>query len=321
MMPATGRPEGLADEGAPPGHDRATWRVPERGTVLGIRFVVALCALAGRRAATSFLWVLCVYYAAFDWRARRASKAYLRRVGHADGFFATVDHFWHFARVSLDRYLFLTGRIEDFDVRLHGDERIAHASRGAREGGRARGALLLGAHLGSFEAMRAVATRDGVPINVIVDFRTARRMNGVLAELGPALRVRMIALDPKRATSMLDVKERIDRGELVAILADRTPDRADRVTSAEFLGQTATLPSGPFLLAHMLNCPVYLVFALHYAPNRYDVYCEPFADAIRLPRSGRDEALRTHAQRYADRVAHYARMAPLNWFNFFDFWS
>jgi len=300
-------------------------RVPERGTVLGIKFVAVLCKTLGRRAASGFLLFLCVYYAAFDRKARKASRSYLARIGEPTTFRAVVSHFWHFARVSLDRYLFLTGRIAEFEVHLHGDDRINEAASGAMvaDGSqpKKKGAILLGSHLGSFEAMRAVATRDAVPLTVVVDFRTAQKLNGVLAQLSPLLKVRMIGLDPTRATSMLDVKECIDRGELVAILGDRIPDRSGRSVTAELLGAPAQFPTGPFLLAHMLNCPVYLTFALFHAPNRYDVYCEPFADAVRLPRATRDEALRAYAQQYATRLEEYVRKAPYNWFNFFDFWT
>jgi predicted LPLAT superfamily acyltransferase len=292
------------------------WRaVPERGTVLGIRFVAVLCRTFGRRAASAFLWFLSVYYALFARSARRASRSYLARIGEPARFGAVVSHFWHFARVSLDRYLFLSGRIDEFDVRLNGNERIDRAASGGK------GAILLGSHVGSFEAMRAVATRDDVPLTVIVDFRTAERVNGVLARLGPHVNFRMIALDETRVTSMLDVKQRIDRGELVAILGDRIPERSDRAVDAELLGGTAAFPTGPFLLAHMLKCPVYLVFALFHEPNRYEVYCEPFADVIKLPRATRDEALKTYAQQYATRLEAYVKKAPYNWFNFFEFWK
>lgn len=307
-------------------------RVPERGTVLGIRFVALLCKTLGRRAASGFLLLLSAYYALFDRSARRASRAYLARVGEPTTARAVVSHFWHFARVSLDRYLLLTGRIAEFDVRLHGDHNIKGAASGAiassdaAAAGRApraskRGAILLGSHVGSFEAMRAVATREAVPLTVVVDFRTAQRVNGVLAQLSPKLKVRMIGLDPARATSMLEVKACIDRGELVAILGDRIDERGDRSVATEFLGAQAHFPTGPFLLASMLQCPVYLVFALFHAPNRYDVYCEPFADAISLPRGTRDEALRAYAQKYAARLEEYVRRAPYNWFNFFEFWE
>ena len=88
----------------------------------------------------------------------------------------------------------------------------------------------------------------------------------------------------------------------------------------EFCGAEAAFPTGPFLLASALKCPVYLVFGLYFEPNRYELFCEPFADRIELPRAARAEALRAVVQRYAERLEHYARQAPDNWFNFHDFW-
>lgn len=302
------------------------WRsVPEVGTVLGIRIVAVLCRLFGRRVASALLWFLSVYYALFAGSARRASKSYLARVGEKATLRAVIRHFFYFARVSLDRYLFLGGRINEFDFHCYGEEHVHRAARRAVNPSAAdappRGAILLGAHIGSFEAMRAVSERDNAPVNVIADFRTTQRMNGVLARLAPQLNFRLIALDPTRATSMLDVKERIDRGELVAILGDRVPDRSDRSVEADFLGGKALFPTGPFLLAHMLSCPVYLVFGLFLEPNRYEVYCEPFADVVKLPRATRAEALKTYAQKYAERLEVYVKKAPYNWFNFFEFWQ
>ena len=76
-----------------------------------------------------------------------------------------------------------------------------------------------------------------------------------------------------------------------------------------------------FLLAAALKCPVYLVFGLYFEPNRYELFCEPFAERIELPRKGRHEALAQVVQSYAQRLEHYARLAPDNWFNFYDFWQ
>jgi predicted LPLAT superfamily acyltransferase len=63
------------------------------------------------------------------------------------------------------------------------------------------------------------------------------------------------------------------------------------------------------------------VFGLYTAPSRYDLYCEPFAERITLPRRGREQALLDVVQRYADRLEEHARRAPDNWFNFYDFWG
>jgi len=40
-----------------------------------------------------------------------------------------------------------------------------------------------------------------------------------------------------------------------------------------------------------------------------------------LERGARQEAAREYAARYAQRLEHYARSAPDNWFNFFEFWK
>ncbi len=288
--------------------------MPEVGTVLGIRFVVALATLFGRRAAGTFLAVLATYYALASVRVRRASRGFLARAGAAVTLASTIRHVHVFARVALDRLFFLRGRFEPFVIEKVGHEHVMQLMR------EKRGALLLGAHLGSFEAMRAVAADYAVPLNVIADFANAERVNGVLARLAPGHGVRLIALDPRSPASALSIRDCISRGELVAVLGDRTVESDARNVTVDFLGAQARLPMGPYVLAHVLACPVYLVFCLFEEPNRYVLHCEPFADALRLARGDRRAAAREHAQRYADRLAHYARLSPYNWFNFYDFW-
>jgi predicted LPLAT superfamily acyltransferase len=107
---------------------------------------------------------------------------------------------------------------------------------------------------------------------------------------------------------------------MLAILGDRV-GLNDKHVAVTFLGHTALFPTGPFLLAAALKCPVYLVFGLYSEPNRYDLYCEPFLDKVELPRSSRQRALQEVTQRFAERLEHYAKRAPYNWFNFYDFWQ
>ncbi|MBV8653201.1 MAG: glycosyltransferase family 2 protein, partial [Alphaproteobacteria bacterium] len=77
----------------------------------------------------------------------------------------------------------------------------------------------------------------------------------------------------------------------------------------------------PYILAHLLGCPVYLLFCLR-EKGGYRLYFERFAERIELPRGpGRGEALAGHAGRYAGRLADLALLAPFQWYNFFDFWN
>ncbi|MFO0606602.1 MAG: hypothetical protein U0324_25750 [Polyangiales bacterium] len=288
--------------------------VKEKGGVLGVRFVVWLCTAFGRGPARAFLAMLCVYYVAFHGGVRRASRAYLRRVGAPHGFWDVYRHVRTFARCALDRFFLLKGRGDLFALESHGTEHL----RAARDAG--RGAVLLGAHLGSFEAMRAQGRNKQYPINIVGYFGNARVINAAIEAIDPGSMTRVIEIDPEGTGYILALKERVERGEFVAILADRTGLNA-RTAEVELLGGRVKLPVGPYLLAHALRCPVFLTFGLYRDPNRYDLYCEPFADPLVLERGDREGALQRAAQRYADRLAHHCRLAPDNWFNFYDYWG
>jgi predicted LPLAT superfamily acyltransferase len=297
----------------------ASWRkIPEAGTVFGIRLLVLFARTFGRRIAGWFLYVLAFYYAIIRGTARRASRDYLRRIGEPATFGNVVRHLHTFARVSLDRLFFLTGKLGSFHFEHHNHELLVEAAKTGR------GVLLLGAHLGSFEVMRCRAKEFGVPINVVVDFSNAERVNGVLRSLAPDIDTRLISLGTDPLVSMLAIRSAIDRGELVAILGDRSPRGKPgnaRVVTTPFLGEDAAFPAGPWLLAHTLGCPVYFVAGLYKPPNHYTLHFEFLADEVRLDRRERAAALARYAGTYAAMLETYTRSAPLNWFNFFDFWS
>ncbi|HMG22981.1 MAG TPA: hypothetical protein VK607_16715 [Kofleriaceae bacterium] len=297
----------------------AEWRkIPEAGTVFGIRFLVLLARTFGRRIAGWCLYLVALYYATVRGIVRRASRDYLRRVGQRTTFGNIVRHLHTFAQVSLDRLFFLTGRWEPFCFEQKNHDLLVQA------GKTGRGVLLLGAHLGSFEAMRCRAKEFGVPLNVVVDFSNAERLNAVLRSLAPDIETRLISLAGDPVTAMLAIRAAIDRGEFVAILGDRHPSArvgTSRVVTSEFLGADAAFPAGPWLLAHALRCPVYFVAGVYTPPNHYALQFELLAEEVRLDRRDRSAALARYVRAYAAMLETYTRSAPLNWFNFFDFWS
>ena len=302
----------------------ADWRkIPEAGTVFGIRLLVLLARAFGRRVAGWFLYIVAFYYALIRGTARRASRDYLRRIGEPATFRNVVRHIHTFAQVSLDRMFFLTGRWGSFELQHRNHDMLVQIAKSGR------GVLLLGAHLGSFEVMRCRAKEVDIPINVVVNFSNAERINAVLRSLSPDAETRLIALGEDPLAAMLEIRAAIERGELVAILGDRQPEtRAKpaksgnpRIVMSQFLGADAAFPAGPWLLAHTLRCPVYFVAGVYTQPNHYALHFERLADEVRLDRHERSAALARYAQTYASMLESYARSAPLNWFNFFDFWS
>lgn len=285
----------------------------ESGTTLGIRFVVGLASALGRRAARGFVRFLMLYYVAFDANARRASRSFLDvALGRKARFREVLTHLTTFGLVTLDRIFFLQGRRDLFSIEAKGSEHLDALTRDRR------GALLLGAHLGSFESLRARGSERGHDLHVLAYFENAKKINDVLAAIDPEMQSRVIGLGTVDA--MLRAREVVEAGGMLAMLGDRV-GLADKTIAVEFLGRQASFPTGPFLLASILRCPVYLVFGVYLGENRYRLSCEPFAERIDLPRRDREAALRSYIERYADAVAAIALEHPMNWFNLYDFWA
>ncbi len=288
--------------------------VAEKGSVLGIRVVVALATGLGRRTARAALHAIAAWYVLFHPGVRRASRDYLLRLHGRAPFADVYRHVLCFARVTLDRLFLARGITGPFALSFEGEEHLRALHRGRR------GALILLAHVGSFEVMRASSGMRDLPISFLGYFRNARMINAVLRELNARVDARLIEIRPDDPTFVFDVEQRIAAGELVATMGDRVGQDGKSVV-VPFLGAPATFPSGPYLLAAALGCPVYLAFGLYAEPNRYALYCEPFAERVVLPRAGRLDAVAAYAARYAARLEHFCRLAPDNWYNFFDFWS
>ena len=287
----------------------------ERGTKFGIRAVFWLATLLGRWPTRQLARILALYYALLDRRARTASRHWLERVFSRPARWREVyRHILRFAQVSIDRVFLLRGLTQHFEVTRTGNHHLEALVRARR------GAILVGAHLGSFEAMRAGGTEEELPIRIVGHFENARMINALLSELDPRAAARVLHTGDDPIGFALMVRESLSRGELIAVLADRT-GLNDKTVQVDFFGESATFSTGAFLLAAMLKCPIYLVFGLYFEPNQYKLFCEPFAETIKLPRGQREVALRDVVQRFAKRLESYCRKAPDNWFNFYDFWK
>lgn len=288
---------------------------PERSNTLAIRFIVWVALTLGRRVARLFLYPICLYFSLFAGEARTASKKYLRKVlGHEPRISDSFRHIHTFASTILDRVFLLNGRFDKFDVHTHLDD-AAQAMIANRQG-----CILLGAHLGSFEIMRAYAHEiQGPPVSVVMYEENARKLNSVLMAINPELAQQVIGLG--KLDSMLKVEQALKRGEFIGMLADRGLEQGGASLACDFLGEPAKFPAGPLRMAYMLKSPVLLMAGLYRGGNRYDLYFEKLADMSTPEGIPRDEVLRQSMQRYVEGIERHCRNAPYNWFNFYDFWK
>jgi predicted LPLAT superfamily acyltransferase len=289
---------------------------PEAGTALQYKLLSAFARFCGRGAARLVLYPITLYFLLRRAPERRASRAYLERVhGRKASLRQVARHIHSFAAVILDRAFLLAERFKRFDIRVYGLDDLRSAW------GQQRGVLVFGSHLGSFDALRVLAQlRPDVKVRVVIDVEQNPALSGVLNALNPELARSII--NPRRdgMSTALAIKEALDEKALVTLLVDRARP-GNEVLLCDFLGHPAPFPVSPWQLAAALKVPVVLCFGLYRGGNRYDLYFEPFADTLAVERTRRDEHLKETVRRFAARLEHYARDAPYNWFNFYDFWQ
>ena len=279
-----------------------------------LRIMTWISLRLGRRIARGVLHLIASYFVLFSPGSRHASRDYLQRaLDRPVRWTDMYRHFFTFAATIHDRVYLVNRRFDLFDFEVHGEDTLRHLIADGN------GVFLMGAHLGSFEVIRALGRKDtDVRVAMVMHEDNAQKINAMLAAINPEAVQDIIGLG--HIDSMLQVRERLDEGCVVGMLADRTPGN-DTLYPVNILGASANLPIGPFRMAALLQRPVVFMTGLYLGGNRYAIHFDTLADFSAVPRGQRDAALQTAISRYAALLDQYCRKAPYNWFNFFDFWQ
>ena len=303
--------------------------IQERGSETGIRILLATYRLLGHKAFSAMLTPVMAYFFATGRSARSASIDYLTRLYQTSpdslpakpDFKMSFRHFLSFGHSLADRFGAWLGKISLDQLDIRGKEAVLD------ELGNGQGVVLLVSHLGNIELCRALANLSpngqSLPVNVLVHTKHAPAFNRIMEEVNPDSNIRLIQVNNIGPDTSILLSEMIDRGEIVAIAADRVPVTTDEhsTVTAQFLDQDALFPKGPFVLSSILRCPVFTVFCTRQENQRFLLDIQPFANPLLLPRKQRNDALENFAQIYASRLETVCKRSPLEWFNFFDFWQ
>ena len=310
--------------------DRADWTTQrERSSVRALQAMRWIATTLGRRVSRLVLHPISLYFLCFGGPAIRASADYLTRVhGRPPRWSERYHHVHHFASTVLDRVYLLRGQFGQFDIKVTGME---HFDRVLLDG---RGVLLIGAHLGSFEALRALGqARRGLRVAMVMYEDNARLINAALKAIAPDAELHVIGLG--RLDAMLALSEWLDGGGVAGLLADRTltappgagASQRSRAHPLDFLGEPAAFSDGPFRLAALLRRPVVFMTGLYHGGCCYELRFAPLADFTQRPprgpgaRAALDASIHDAMTRYAQLLEGLCRETPYNWFNFFDFWA
>ena len=295
------------------------WRqAPEAGSRSAVRALGWIARNAPDRIRRAIVWLIALWFTTFPGAISEAgTRAYFTRLtGRAPGFGTRFHQCLTFAHVVLDRVALLSGGLAAFDIRTRGEEIVElHHNAG-------RGGILLGAHFGSFEALRAFdRTLPGLRVRYLMYQDNAEQTSALLDGLNPDVAAQIIPVSDGQA-AMLAVREALDRAEFVAFLGDRMPETRDRAAIAvPFLGEDIAVPRAPYVSALLAQVPLILCFAPRTGNRQYEIEFQEIYDGAPIPRSDRDGACRALAGAFAAALEGMCRRHPDNWFNFFDIWG
>jgi len=300
----------------------------EAGTLFGLKFLRFVHQVFGRWLVSLCLLPTVLYFVLLRPASRQSSQAFLTRHyrqypsfwSKKPGLWATCKHFYVFAETVVDKLLSWFVEIDVDQFIIEHPERIDDIMQDSR------GQLIIGSHMGNLEYCRGFMHRyrDKV-INILVHDKHSANYNTIMQQMNSESRLNVFQVDEFDIPTMLTIKSKIDAGEWVFIAGDRSPlSGGERTVPVEFLGATAHLPIGPYMLAKGLGCPVKMMFSYcdYFSsgkPVRFEIV--PFAEQVTLDRKQRNEQLQRYAQRFADALQAQCSKAPYQWFNFYDFWG
>ncbi|MBR4172395.1 MAG: hypothetical protein IKR48_12150 [Kiritimatiellae bacterium] len=272
-----------------------------RGNRLGFAIFRFILSIAGARGAYLLLLPVTGWYALTDRAARQGALPYLARRFPAHSklrlFFDVWRLFYHQGKVLIDRGLVMAYP-DRYQVRVKCDD-------AALLGTGTKGGVVILSHAGAWQATLPFLSRQC----------TDRRFDLIMRpEENPAAdaafhlaqseeRIRIIPPD-QFIDHAAELVERVEGGGFVMTMGDRLYGAAAK--SIQFFGSPARFPSAPYRLARMLECPLYVLFAVKAGTREFDI------EIREIP---------PNPQSYADALQRFLEAYPYEGYLFRDCWQ
>ncbi|MDH3613132.1 MAG: acyltransferase [Gammaproteobacteria bacterium] len=298
--------------------------IGEAGALSGLRFMVWINAHLGRTVFNIVLIPVMAYFLLRRPIARRASGDYLRRVKqqYPDQLpervtlWLSFRHFLAYGQSLLDSVVAWTQPLSAFHMEPDELEMRASLVRSRT------GIVMIGSHFGNMEYSRSIAkSHKNLVVNILLYDQHAANFAAMLRRSAPESRLNLIQVTDLDIELAFRLKEKVEQGEWVVIAGDRVPvGNSANVCPATFFGAPANFPIGPYVLAKVLSCPVYLLHCFR-MQGQYHLGMELFEEKIQLSRRGQRRSYDQYVQKFATLLERQVRREPLQWFNFYDFWG
>ena len=255
---------------------------------------------------------LCIsaIYCALLKNERRAIREFLRRALDREPKIREIyANFYKFSLTLCEKIAVWNGKIALDQIRVQDGMRELLSD--------GTGKILITSHFGNTEIARALsASTAGIKINVLIFRKHSENFMKFIEKMGGG--VKILYVGELGIGEMLQIKELLQNGEHIAVMGDRMPVGSDKFQSEDFLGRSANFPIGGYLLAKILDAPLFSLWCYEGREGR-ELRLQPLPAPLKSRDKARSVALALKC--YVRQLELYAREFPSQWYNFFDFWA
>lgn len=287
----------------------------KRGNQAGFWFFRMAVQLFGLSGSYGLLYIVCLYYLLVDRPLIKATLAYTRRRFPEHGLlrqlFAVYLILVSQGKNLIDRFAVAAG-YKDMAIDIQGYETVQRLS---AEG---KGFILLTAHVGNWQVAMTALSRFSKTVYLMMrpedNIAVKRALNIDREEES----VKIISTDDS-LSGVIEAMKAIRNGDIVSIMGDRT--YGFTAAEASFLGDNVHFPIGAFSLAAAAQCPVVIFLSAKVGVNRYIVDVSHIIPPPAGVRGKKEAEIKAALQQFADVLAGYVAVYPLQWFAFRDVWK
>ena len=272
-----------------------------RGNRLGFAIFRVILAVAGTRGAYLLLLPVTGWYALTDRAARQGALPYLTKRFPAHSkfrlFFDVWRLFYHQGKVLIDRGMVMA-RPDRYRVSVKRDD-------AGLLGAGAKGGVVILSHAGAWQATLPFLSRQCADrkFDLIMRPEENPAADEAFHLAQSEARIRIIPPD-QFVDHAAEMVERIEQGGFVMTMGDRLYGAAAK--DARFFDAPARFPVAPYRLARMLECPLYVLFAVKTGAKEFNV------EIREIP---------PNPQSYADALQRFLETHPYEGFLFRDCWD
>ncbi len=251
------------------------------------------------------------YFVLFDFQASRRKFHFFHKkigFGKLKSLLKIYHNYFIFGQVLLDKVVVMAGIDTGFtyDVENRGNQKTFSEMD--------RGGMLISAHAGNWELAGHFLNgrfKGDKKANILMLDAEHSSIKDLLDNETSKDKINIIPLK-EDGSHIFQIHKVLTNKEIICTHGDRHMEGIKTV-KANFMGEPALFPAGPFFLAKRFKVPYVYFFAARKKYKKYKFYYSPVRES--------DTSLEEIVQHFANDLEQFVREYPEQWFNFHDFWK